>query len=329
MRIDQKLEAIRAASDDSGQLLLDNTEFYGGQAYRVENWTQLFGALEVLMEQNWPRVRWPNQTRWLDDFMELNPREEVPLLDVNQFNELQGVINLFRDLLPVAIDVLASQVPEYEPQTIFIDIGRLQTFDELEDAIGDLKRLFDLMSINGGFSFVGVAQGSDWIGVVPWGEIAIAAYHITLILMDKYIAVRAGKTDQDARVEIETNRKMASNDAPVTSDDIQQYLTLLTESKMVPDWDEVGRYLDQVAGSNAEANEARNKLKRAVTMMHDQTQKGRTFYPALVPPPNIITLGDNNHITINYVQSSNDRAPLELQSADSVETSDSDISSDI
>jgi hypothetical protein len=328
MRIDQKLEAIRAASDDSGRLWLETTQFYGGQAYRVENWTQLSGALAVLLEQNWPRVRWPDQTRWLDDFMELNPGEDAPLLEVNQFNELEAAVNLFRDLLPVAIDVMASQVPAYEPQTIFIDIGRLQTFDDLEDAVRDLKRLFDLMSIDGGFSFVGVAQGSDWISVIPWGEIAIAAYHITLILMDKYIAIRGGKTDDDARAEIEASRKMSGDDAPVTPDHIQEYLTLLTESKMDPDWDEVDRYLDQAVRTPTDANEARNKLKRAVTMMHDQTKKGRIFYPALVPPPNIIIPGDNNHITINYVQSSNDRLPLELHSGDSEETSDSDVSAD-
>ena len=105
MRIDQKLAAIRAASDGSSQLRLEATDFYGGQAYRVENWATLSVALKVLLEQGWPRERWPGEMRWLDDFIELNSAEDRPLLDINQFNTLQQIVQMLSEMLPVVIGV--------------------------------------------------------------------------------------------------------------------------------------------------------------------------------------------------------------------------------
>ena len=176
------------------------------------------------------------------------------------------------------------------------------------------------MSINGGFSFSGVAQGSDWISVIPWNEIAIATYHITLILMDRYNVIRAGKTDDEARAEIGISRNMSGSDDPVTDEDLQKYLSLLTDSRMEEDWEQARIYLDQALNGKGNANEARNKLRQAVKLMHEQADKGRRFYPALSPPSNIFVAGDNNTITINYVAPSEDTLVLEAAREEQEET---------
>ena len=312
MRIDQQLTQLISARNRPDILRLDISEVRGVDGvYGIRNWSDLSVNLNRLLEQGWFKRMHAAEHERLMVFLDTHSHEQRPVSTLDQLVEIQQCIELLSATIPTVIDILSSVSPEANPDAIFVYLGDIQTLDEFEDVVSDLKRLFDLMSIGGGFTFNGVARGSDWISVIPWGAVAGVAYHITLHLVSKYLRVREEKSENEARVELETIKDMTGSDTQVQNDEIRDYLDRLTVAKMREDWAEVQRYLGDAATTAGEANEGRNKLEQAVRMMSEQIEKGRGFHPALATPPNIIVSGDNNHITINYVAPSQDTPALE------------------
>ncbi|WP_238314567.1 hypothetical protein, partial [Methylobacterium crusticola] len=80
----------------------------------------------------------------IENYIAVFSDETSPLIPIDEFRPLQSSLSELRDSLGLVLRVLSYLEPERSADTIFVEIGHIQTLDDLEDAISELKRLFDL-----------------------------------------------------------------------------------------------------------------------------------------------------------------------------------------
>ncbi len=317
MRIDEKLAKIRRATNADGLLYIEVQQRYG-DGREIINWKTLQDALAELLTQNWM----PNSER-IQDFVE-TPRgttgstEDSIVMSNQDYSQLEQLIRQSDAGMPVAMEILQTLAPDTNDDSIFIEIGRVDTADELNNAIKEITDLLQVISIGGAFEFQEFSHGSDWLAFLADPTTAFAFYCV-VHMATKWRKKVAEYGETTLRSLVNAAASVLGDAEQLTGEKIMTIQDRFAENELADDWHEIHKYLNETLGETR-ANEALSKLKLGARTMRDQMEKGRDFQPSISISQNITVIGDGNKIDLSQTPRPIAEPP-QLQSANTDSTS--------
>lgn len=169
MRIDTKLIALNGVIQND-EFVLDSEYILNDQYVKINNWANVCTALRVLQEVEWM----PNDeySRLIKDYLDNRGDNEILEVPANEFQMLEQAVHRYDSGLPIIISVLKTHAVSTSDDTIWVEIKSISDPSELVDVTQKLERALNVAGQAGSsFRFVGVAQGSDWLGFIPNSEL--------------------------------------------------------------------------------------------------------------------------------------------------------------
>ena len=316
MRIDERLQVIREALDESGNIRVEAIERFGGQAFQIDNWRQLRPALEELLRQNWI----PNQDL-VRDFVEVESSGNTPLLEVRRYHEFDSAIKQLNPSIPIVVGTMSSLATERDPGVIFVEIGDVATPEELNTSITEITELFNILSGDRSFRFAGFAHGSEWLSWIPLSELTGVAANLAILVAQVWFNMLAERSTERLLQEARAwNRANNGDDSDLSDELIENFRAEMVKDDLAPYWKAIEESLGEMP--EAQRNQVLNRIRIGAEKARQQMDRGRTFEVSL-NAPSITVNGDNNSpaITINgdIILNIAGREPLQLPSGNDSE----------
>ena len=302
MRFDSKLNALQEVIKD-GQFALTFERILNNQYVKIHNWDSICTALRVLREVDW--LPEDSNRRLLDDYLEnrgYGASIEVP---TPEFEALLQAFQRYNSGLPIVMNILQTQARSTPTDTVWVEIKSVSDPNELAVVTRDIQRVLDIAGQTGSsFRFVGVAQGSDWLGFLPGSELTgiALAYCISLAATASFELMRVAGPIFVAMVR----RSIADRDGDgePTQDEINARIELLKEDTRDVIIDEGVKtfveYLKDADYPPEVRNEVGNAVKAATKAIQDLGESDRALFEVSDSQKGIVVEihGDNNQITV-------------------------------
>ena len=169
MRIDTKLKVLERVTQN-GTFALDTQLILGNQLVKINNWKDVCVALRVLQDVDW--LPDDQQNILLVDYLANRGDLDVIELPNEDYQRLAQAVARYDAGLPVVINTLRAHACSASPETVWVEIKSVSDPTELASITADIERALKIAAQAGSsFKFVGVAQGSDWLGFLPGSEV--------------------------------------------------------------------------------------------------------------------------------------------------------------
>lgn len=301
MRIDTKLNALKSVTQ-SGQFVFNHEYILNGERVKIENWDDVIIALQVLREVDW--MGDDRYSRLLDDY--LNYRGEGDTLEItnNEFQQLNEAVQRYNSGLEIILNTLRVHTVSSSEDTVWVEIRSATDPAELAKIVNKIERTFNVAGqVDSSFKFVGVAQGSDWLGFVPNSELAGIALNycigLAASISTELIKVSGFAMTATARIIL----RESGDDNPSQEAVDERLRDIKEETMNVMIERGVQEFVEHLAESNHPEdvqNLAAEAIKVATRTITEMATEDRAVFEMSESGRNITIEihGDNNQITI-------------------------------
>ena len=307
MRIDAKLHALQRVTG-SGQFVLDYERILNNQYVKIQRWDDVCTALRVLREVDW--LQEDSHSKLVDDYLENRGGGDSIEVPTPEFQTLVQATQRYNEGLPIVMKILQTQSRSTSTETFWVEIRSASDPNELAEVTRDIRRVLDMAGQTGSsFRFVGVAQGSDWLGFVPTSELtSIAlAYCISLAAAASYELMKVAGPFVVAIVR--RNIAESGEDEEPTQEEISERIELLKDDTRDIIIDEGVKtfveYLENANYSPEIRNEVGNAIRAATKAIQDLGESDRAVFELSESQKDIVVQihGDHNQVTVqNFPQ---------------------------
>ena len=302
MRIDTKLRALQRVIQNN-VFTFEAEPFLDDQYVKVQNWGDVCIALRVLRDIDW--LREDNQSKLLDDYLENRAGGDPVELPTGDFQSLEQAVRRYDDGLSIVVNALKAHAVSSSPETIWVDIKSAADPSELASITGDIERALNIAGqADASFSFVGVAQGSDWLGFLPNSELtgAVLNYCINLAAT---ISVELMKISGPAlRAVVRLSIDNENRDVEPTQEEIDEQIRVVkdkTAEVMIEDGVKVfSDHLEKAQLTPDVRNQVGATIKATTKTIQEMAESNRAVFEPSESGKRIVVEihGNNNQITI-------------------------------
>ena len=301
MRIDTKLNALERVTEN-GRFILEAENILSNQYVKIQNWDNVRTALRVLGEVDW--MPHDHQRQLLDDYLENRAEGDTLELPSGQFNELQQAVQRYNSGLEIILKTLRSHAVSTLPNTIWVEIRSPSDPTELANLVREIERALNIAGqVESSFKFVGVAQGSDWLGFLPNSELAGVALNycigLAASISAELLKVSGPVMTAFARLDLSRSGDESPSSEAVNERlrDIKEEATALMVEEGVQRFIErldTAQYPDEVQ------NQAREAMKATTVAIRNMAEANQAIFEISETGKgiNIEISGSNNQITI-------------------------------
>ncbi len=279
MRTGEIKNIIKQVVNDQFLIQINNEPVYGGQAYQINNFTELLEALDILSKLKWNDADFTQVQQIISTYK--NSGRQV-ILTADEFNQLNSYISSVNPKISLYYLTLDSLTDEQDEKTINIKlppkIKSLEDLNEFNKKIGSSLKLFN---VDGQFEFKGFDKGTEWYVMVPLGILSYHAIIACLKIAQEYFKARTEFfKSKEARISYEASLNKNERDRP--EDDFEKYekrwLEIFIES-------EINKAIEAIGLNGHTKEELQLKLIKATTKLVEELGEGTEFPLSLNPPP--------------------------------------------
>lgn len=289
MRLGEIKQIIDKVLDDNNQIVIKHNAVYGGQAYHINNFSELVDAYDIINPLAWNDVDDTQLEPIIDKYRDIsNP----VLLEQAEFNTLNSYISAVNQKILYYYSVLEEMVEDQDEQAINIKLpDQIDTFDGLSSLNNRLQKTLAFFNVDGEFRFQCFDKGSDWYVVVTQGLLSSAFLISCLKIAQEILKFRTEYfKSEEARISYEVAKSTSEslNLDKFQGDWIDKYLS-----------EKVKAVIDEIGERNgASEAELQTKLIKGVTTLIKEFDEGVEFHLSL-NPPNFVNK-TNGSLKIDY-----------------------------
>ena len=226
MRIDTKLNALQKVTQD-GQFIIKHEYILNNQRVKIDDWGNVIIALQVLQEVDW--IGDDGYRQLLDDYLEHRAEADTLELPSGEFEVLHQAVQRYNSGLEIILNTLRAHSVPNSGNTIWVEIKSATDPAELAEIVKDIERTLDIAGqVDRSFRFVGVAQGSDWLGFIPNSELTGIALNYCIGLAAT-VTVELAKASGHAMTAMARRSLRKSGDDSPSQEDVDTELKGLKE----------------------------------------------------------------------------------------------------
>lgn len=298
MRIGVVKQQIQLATNNN-QLTLQGTPIYGGQAYRVSNFTPKYRLIESLLSLNLiDSGIFPDDLKNVYDSLKGKDSFE---LSAPEYNKLNAFFTQINATLPVIQKTVTAFTPDQEEQIINIKLpDGIKKIADLNDYNTRLENVFSKFGITerNGLAFKGFDNGTEWYQILienvdffKWVVVAIGIAWSCIKIRKEWLETEM------ARLTLKSlNKDSKKKDLDKNDDAVKQVLKIKIQ-------EEVNLAFENGLSTFGKGRpEVENQLTNAVEAMIEEIDFGTEFHLSLNPPKNIGEIEENGLTKIDYSQ---------------------------
>lgn len=289
MRLGEIKKIIERVINDKNVIQIKSTQQFGGQAVRVDNYSEIIKAIEILHEQVWNNAPFDNVKQVVEKY---GSDTQSELLTAQEYTYLNQYISSVNAKLPLFYGILNTMVKPQDERIINIKLPDVanQTLENLSCINSELNTLLNTINVEGGYEFRGFDIGTSWYEILIYGYSTYKFLVLAIDLAQRYFDMRERYYKSKlAKLQYEA----AKNEAP-TKEQLDEYIDKLVDLQ-------IGQEIaESISNMGEDLNKPENLTKVAMTvkLLIKQMSKGTEFYLSLNPPKGIEET--NGRITINY-----------------------------
>lgn len=276
MRLGEIKNIVGFILNENKNIKIEHEIIYGGQAYKVNNFLEIFEALDILSKQGWNTTDYSNVEIIKNKYItQGNP----VILDASEFNQLSSYINDLNPKMPLYYSVLEYFSEKQDEKIINIQLPSKEfSFTELSEINKRLEDVLKCFNVDGPFKFRGFDKGTDWYIVLATGVLSHQYLIACLQITQEYLKTRTEyfKSEQ-AKLAYEAS--LSDNNSKESYDKYQEkYLNLLVKR-------EVKKAIENIKETNGKSVEELNShLVIATKKLVKELGDGVEFHLSLNPP---------------------------------------------
>lgn len=292
MRLGELKNILDAVLDNDNKISLNYEQIYGGQAFRIKNYSAIIKALLELKRQEWNT----NPSEQFDKIVEKygdNAREVT--LNGQEYTALVNYINAINSKMPIFYGIIDSMVKKQNEHIINVRLPEKNdiSLQELSDINTRLDKIFKEINIDGSYEFKGFDVGSSWYEILVLGaatyKFLIAALKIA---QEFFKAQQEYYKSGEAKIHYEAAKADAAKGT--TDKDVLDYAKRVIDKKIELAIEQTIEELPDVGNKN----ENITKLRKTVISISTELNNGLEFHLSLNPPK--YAEEEEGKISINY-----------------------------
>lgn len=326
MRTRDRISAIKAATDDDGNIVIETEEVTGGAEIHVKNWGVLSKALSLLSDPPIFETTTEEEDESIQALIARFPMDRPLYMSTDQFSIWEDNITNYASELSKIIWALESFFPdsirddeddngeddngddERFEFAVELNVGETGSIDDVQDKLNAVLNVYgQFMSLDGQVRVKGFESGSDWL--VLEAATALQADFIIYMLacmgdivnsMSPFVRETVRLTAELIRAK-STPTDTPSSTSPHEEDVLQDFYSFIRDRKV----DEyIEKLKEKYPNDEAILNEGRNRGQKSVDILTALHSQGVTFQiPERVPTEINITInGDNNTIELPQIE---------------------------
>mgnify|MGYP001570776493 CR=1 FL=1 len=256
---------------------LKSDAVYGGQAYKINNYSDVIIVLEHVASLSWSGVN----IDAIDEIITQYPKNNIVELPQSQFNKLTSFINTVNQKIPLYYSILETMVEKQDELTINIKLPeKIKNLNDINIANKRLEDVLKLYNIDGQFEFVGFDKGSEWYVLVAKGVLSYQFIVSCLKIAQEYLKTKAEYfKSEEARISYEASLKEDEKNSDSGFEKYKEsWLKLFTEK-------EIEKVIDKINKKNGHTKEELQvRLVNATTKLVKELGEGTEFHLSLNPP---------------------------------------------
>ena len=319
MRIDTKLNALQKVTQD-GQFIIKHEYILNNQRVKIDDWGNVIIALQVLQEVDW--IGDDGYRQLLDDYLEHRAEADTLELPSGEFEVLHQAVQRYNPGLEIILNTLRAHSVPNSGNTIWVEIKSATDPAELAEIVKDIERTLDIAGqVDSSFRFVGVAQGSDWLGFMPNSDLTGLALNYCIGLAGA-ITLELIKASGHVMTAMARRSLRKSGDENPAQEDVDKELRdIKKETRDLMVEEGVQKFTERLAEfgyPKQVQNTATEAMKKATVSIQEMADENRAIFNASESGKNINIYidGSNNQITFQNPPEM-PKHPEALASADS------------
>ena len=292
MRLGELKNILDVVLNDDNKITLDYEQIYGGQAFRINNYSAVIKALIELKKQEWNDTPSGQFDKLVETY---GTSASSVILNNQEYNELMQYINSINSKMPVFYGIIDSMVKKQNEHMINVRLPDKSdiSLQDLSDINNRLDKIFKEINIDGTYEFKGFDVGSSWYEILILGactyKFLIAALKIA---QEFFKAKEEYYKSGEAKIHYEAAKAEATKKA--TDKEIREYASRVVDKKIELVIEQTVAELPDIGNKN----ENGTKLRKTVISISDELNNGLEFHLSLNPPK--YAEEDGGKISINY-----------------------------
>ena len=300
MRIDEELKALERAMENN-TFVFDAHPTLSNQYLRINNWSDLRVAIQIL--QNVVKLPDDDNIRMLTMHLENDASGESLNLSINDFNMLRNAINQYNDSLRIVVNTLRAHTVSSSPETFWVEVRSASDPTELAEITSEIERTLNMAGQAGGsFKFVGVGQGSDWLGFLTDSALTGIALNFSISLAAS-VVVEVMKVVGPLALAI-TLRDDGRSSEDLTQSDIDSEVgpvkDRLADIMINQGVEQFEKHLEDASYSSEVRNQVGASMRATTKAIKDMAESNRAVFEVSESGKDITIEihGNNNEVTI-------------------------------
>lgn len=278
MRLGEIKQIVFKVIDESGNLIIENEELYGGQANKVKNYFDLFSALEILRGQKWNTLDYSP----IKQILESHPLEnQEDQLNQDEFSKLKEYVSSLNQKMPYFTSIIDSVVEKQDEKIINIKLpDGINSLSGLSEINKRLETTFKLFAIDGQFDFVGFDRGTDWYSILAVG---LLSYQNIIQCLD--IAKRFFETKESyfKSKEAELSYRASLREGEkFDEEDLRKYCERRSDLMIEDQAQEATKKMSDLHGKTQA--QLQTDMIKGINELVKELSKGTEFHLSLNPP---------------------------------------------
>lgn len=283
MRIWELKLIVSRVLDDDNKIFINAETLYGGQAYRIDNFSDLINALELISNQEWSRNFADYES--IKDIVELHGiKSPSVVVSTDDYNKINSYVSSLQRYIPIFYSILESSVEVQDEHVINIKLPekKLSSLSWLSEFNKRLDKNLARFNIDWEFELIGFDVWSKWYVVVATGVITYRVFLACLSISQEYFNTREAYfkskgAELDYRASLEQE-----NDDKIDKAAFEKFKERRMELEIA---EKVNEALENMKIDNGKSQiELKTQLVIATTELIKEIWTGTEFHLSLNPP---------------------------------------------
>lgn len=279
MRLGEIKNKLAKVTNDQKQIVIQEEQLYGGQAYIVKNYNELISAFEILAKFSWNDANYEEINNIIQEH---GAESQLTQLPQAQFNQLSAYVSSLNQKFPLYFSILETMVETQDEQVINLKLpDSIDSLKDLTNLNGKLESLFKKFVIDGEFKFEGFDKGTNWYEICITG---IATYPVVIACLkvaQQYCKMKKEYYDSE-KAKLDYQASLKDTDNNFTKADLKEYVNRRLHLELMKEISNIVKKVDERNGHSEK--ELESKLVIATKNLVEVMGDGVEFHLSLNPP---------------------------------------------
>ena len=279
MRLGEIKKIIGNVLDENKNIVIKSEPIFGGQAYTIQNYSNLISALDILEKQSWNK----EDFIFVENIRTIHGTDsENIIVPQEEFNKISEYVTKINQILPIYYSILETMTEKQDEKIINVKLpNKLVTLSALSFFNERLSKMFKSFQVDGEFEFRQFDTGSCWYEVCATGVYTYTYFIACLKIAQEYLKVELEYfKSREAKISYEAAKSSPGQGVEVSFSDYQKSWLREFISEEIRQLVE-----EKIKKTNGETGESlHSKLVIAVTSLVNELGEGTEFHLSLNPP---------------------------------------------